>query len=388
MTTTEGAPSVWIVDPISYSGMAYTDVGQVVALQELGARPTLVGSDTWMLEPGIVPRIAVFRGTSGSRSRFRKGAGYIVSLVRLLVRIARARPQVIHWQFTELPVADVLAMLAIRLLGIPQVYTAHELLPWSARPHHRWLFARLYGVVDAVIVHNEDQRAEIIRRFAVDSKKVHVAPLGDYALFANPQLPQSRARAQLEVSDDAPVALFFGTIRPSKGLEVLLEAWAIVATKMPEAVLLIVGKPYKGLDTAKAVALIEQLGIGGSVRTRFEQVNPDDTNTYYRAADVLVLPYHEIGSSGVLRYAYNSARPVVATSVGEHVGRVIPGQTGQLVPPGDPTALADALLIVLADRRELSSMGVAAEAYAIANFHWRDPAREMLRIYTDLVNRG
>lgn len=388
VTSSETSLTVWVIDPISYSGMAYTDVGQVVALQELGARPTLVGSDRWMLEAEIVPRIAVFRGTYGSRSRLRKGAGYVASLIRLLIRIARARPQVVHWQFTELPVTDVLAMIAIRALGIPQVYTAHELLPWNARPHHRWLFARLYGLVDAVIVHNQDQRAEIIRRFAVDSPKVHVAPLGDYALFATPQLPQSLARAHIGVSDDAPVALFFGTIRPSKGLDVLLAAWALVTKKLPAALLFVVGKPYKGLDTTKTVALIEQLGIESTVRTRFEQVNPVDTNTYYRAADVLVLPYHEIGSSGVLRYAYNSARPVIATSVGEHVARVIPGQTGHLVPPGDPTALADVLLRALEDRHALGSMGVAAQAYAIANFTWREPAREMLRIYTYLVQRA
>jgi glycosyltransferase involved in cell wall biosynthesis len=384
MSSSESSPKIWIVDPISHSGMAYSDVGQIVALQELGARPLLVGSDSWMLEPDIVPRIAVFHGTHGTRSQLRKGAGYIGSLVRLLIRIRRSRPDVVHWQFTELPIADVFTMLAIRTLGIPQVYTAHELLPWSGRRHHRWLFSRIYGLVDAVVVHSEDQRAEIIRRFQVDPLKVHVAQLGDYSLFATPQLPQSEARARLGLSADPPVALFFGTIRPSKGLEVLLDAWALVARKMPEAILLVIGKPYKGFDTGKTIALIQQLGIENSVQTRFEQVNPKETNTYYRAADVVVLPYHEIGSSGVLRYAYNSARPVIATSVGEHGARVIAGQTGHLVPPGNPNALADALIDALGDRPMLRSMGEAAQVYAAANLKWLDAAKEMLRIYQDL----
>ena len=387
MSSSEYSPRVWLVDPISYSGMSYSDVGQIVALQELGARPLLVGSDSWMLEPEIVPRIAVFRGTHGTTSRLQRGARYIVSLARLLIRIRRSRPDIVHWQFTELPVADVLTMLAIRVLGIPQVYTAHDLLPWTASRPHRWLFSRLYRLVDAIVVHNEDQRAETIRRFSVDPGKVHVAPLGDYALFATPRLPESEARALLGLSGDRPIALFFGTIRPSKGLEVLLEAWALVARKMPDAILLVIGKPYKGLDTRKTIALIQQLGIEDSVRTRFEQVDPVDTNTYYRAADVLVLPYHEIGTSGVLRYAYNSARPVIATSVGEHGARVIAGQTGHLVPPGNPTALANVLLDSLGDRPKLRSMGEAAQVYAAANFKWLDPAREMLRIYEDLRRR-
>jgi glycosyltransferase involved in cell wall biosynthesis len=384
MSSSESSPTVWVVDPISYSGLAYTDVGQIIALQELGAHPLLVGSDSWMLEPEIVPRIAVFRGTHGTRSRFRKGVGYVVSLVRLLARIRSSRPHVVHWQFTELPVADVLAMLAIRFLGIPQVYTAHELLPWSSGRHHRWLFSRLYRVVDAIVVHNDDQRAEIIGRFGADPAKVNVAPLGDYAIFATPELPQAEARSRLGLAEDAPIALFFGTIRPSKGLEVLLEAWALVARRLPEAVLLVIGKPYKGLDTAKTMALIQQLGIADSVRTRFEQVDPIVTNTYYRASDVLVLPYHEIGSSGVLRYAYNSARAVIATSVGEHGARVVEGETGHLVPPGNSEVLANVLVEALGDRPRLRSMGEAAHAYAAANFKWLDPAREMLRIYQQL----
>ena len=384
MSSSQAAPTVWVIDPISYSGMAYTDVGQIAALQELGARSLLVGSDSWMLEPGLVPRLAVFRGTHGARSRLRRGAAYIASLARLLRRVRRSRPDIVHWQFTELPIADWLTMRAIRALGIPQVYTAHELLPWSAARHHRWLFSRLYRLVDAIVVHNEEQRAELLRRFNVDAAKVHVAALGDYALFATPQLPQPQARSGLALATDAPVALFFGTIRPSKGLEVLLGAWARVARELPQAILLIVGKPYKGLDPEGLIGLIDQMGIESSVRTRFEQVSPVETNEYYRAADVVVLPYHEIGSSGVLRYAYNSARPVIATSVGEHVARVLPGETGHLVPPGNPEALAQVLIGALGDRGGLEHMGERGQAYAAANFRWLDSARQMLRIYHEL----
>lgn len=388
MTGSAFAPRVWLVDPISYSGLAYTDVGQIFALQQLGARPLLVGSDSWMLEPKIVPRVAVFRGTTGRRSRIRRGAAYVVSLGRLLSRVRRSRPDVVHWQFTELPVADLLAMVAIRALGIPQVYTAHELLPWTTSRHHRRLFSWLYRLVDAVVVHNENQRAEVSRGFGVDPSKVHVAPLGGYALFTTPGLPQSEARARLGVADDVPVALFFGTIRPSKGLEVLLEAWALVAQAMPEAILLVTGKPYKGLDTGATTMQIRELGVETSVRTKFEQVDPAEANAYYRAADVVVLPYHDIGTSGVLRYAYNSARAVIATSVGEHGALVVEGETGHLVPPGDPKVLAGVLAAALGDRLRLDAMGEAARAYAAANIEWLEPARTMLGVYEALCRRA
>jgi D-inositol-3-phosphate glycosyltransferase len=379
--------TVWIIDPISYSGMVYSDVGQIVALSELGAQPLLVGSDSWMLQPGVVPRISVFRGTHGRRSRLRKGANYVASLARLLSRIRKYRPNIVHWQFMELPAADFVALKAIRWLGVPQVYTAHELLPWATSWYDRRLFSWIYNAVDAIIVHNTFQRDEMLRRFPVDALKVHVAALGDYSLFANPELRQSEARARLGLLDDSPVALFFGTIRPSKGLEVLLAAWAVVVSKMPDAILLIVGKPYKGLDPRTTVAMIQELGVEDTVRTRFEQVDPAETNTYYRAADVVVLPYHEIGTSGVLRYAYNSARPVIATAVGEHRAHVIDGKSGYLVPAANPGALADALLDSLRDRARLRVMGEAAQLYAAMTFRWLDSARDILRIYERLRNR-
>jgi glycosyltransferase involved in cell wall biosynthesis len=75
---------------------------------------------------------------------------------------------------------------------------------------------------------------------------------------------------------------------------------------------------------------------------------------------------------------------VIATSVGEHGARVVDGETGHLVPPGNPGVLADALVEALADRPRLREMGEAARAYAAANLKWLDPAREMLRIYQEL----
>jgi glycosyltransferase involved in cell wall biosynthesis len=388
MSSTDAEPTIWLVDPISFSGMAYSDVGQIEALQRLGAAPLLAGSDGWMLDREVVPRVTIFKGTHDEPSQVRKGVAYALSLARL-VRLVRARrPDVIHWQYSQLPMTEIVAMLAIRRLGSRQVYTAHELLPWTARRHHRWLFARLYNVMDAVVVHNADQREELVGGFGVDPSKVLVAPLGDYALFATPDVPQSDARRRLGLDVANPVALFFGAIRRSKGLDVLLHAWKEVAHQLPDAILVVVGKPVRGVDPDGLNALIETLGIGDQVRTVFAQVDPTDANSYYRAADVVVLPYLEIGTSGVLRYAYDSGRAVIATSVGEHVEQVIEGETGYLVPPADHVALSQRLVDALENRDQLHAMGSAARDYATANLGWIAPARTLLELYRSLGRRS
>jgi glycosyltransferase involved in cell wall biosynthesis len=279
-------------------------------------------------------------------------------------------------------------MLAIRLLGVPQVYTAHELLPWTARPYHRAIFRALYAVVDQVVAHRADQREALIRHFGVPPRRISVIALGGYAEFVRPSLTQSDARTRLGIPAGARVALFFGAIRPSKGLDVLLAAWPAVSAIIPDALLLVVGKPYKGMRVEQLDETIRGSGLAGRVRTDFRQVEPTAANDYYRAADVVVLPYDEIGTSGVLRYAYGSARAVVATSVGEHSAHVVPGETGELVPPGDPEALAQALGTVLGDTSYARALGQNGLAYASRNFAWSDSAALLLGLYRTLTERA
>jgi glycosyltransferase involved in cell wall biosynthesis len=214
---------------------------------------------------------------------------------------------------------------------------------------------------------------------------VNVIVLGNYDLFTTPDRPQPLARKQLGLPADVPIALFFGSIRASKGLEILLAAWARVVEQLPNALLAVVGKPYKRLDTSQYLSAIQELGIQKRVVVRFEQVDPDTTNNYYRAADVVVLPYHDIVTSGVLRYAYSSARPVVASAVGEHPDWVQSGETGYLVPPRDPQALATALISVLRDRAAAEEMGRRALAYGRANFDWYASAARTAATYTRVV---
>ena len=130
----------------------------------------------------------------------------------------------------------------------------------------------------------------------------------------------------------------------------------------PDGWLLIVGRPLRG--TTLPTAVDEGLDL------RPGTVSPEEANDYYVAADVVVLPYDEVTTSGVLRYAFTVARPVVSTAVGEMPAHVRDGQTGWLVPAADPQALADALVDALANRDKAVELGRHAQAYARDTFDW------------------
>ena len=266
------------------------------------------------------------------------------------------------WQYLEIPIADAVALLAIKAQGSKTVFVAHELKPWSSGRLATAIRRRVVTSSDLVLVHRDADANDLQALYGIDRSRIVVAEHGDYRDFVDPMLTQSAARTRVGLTVDEPVALMFGALRPSKGLQVLLEAWPNVRQRVPMARLLIVGRPLRGTTLPTAVHQGLDLRPG--------TVSPEVANNYYVAADVVVLPYDEVTTSGVLRYAFTVARPVVSTAVGEMPAHVRDGQTGWLVPAADPLALADALVDALANRDQAVELGRQAQAYAREAFDW------------------
>jgi D-inositol-3-phosphate glycosyltransferase len=375
-----GSISVWIVDPIDYSGMAYYDEGLAGGLAAAGASVTIVGTERRLLPRPSDARWrhrAVFRGTSGPGSRAVRGLRYLLGLARLLRAARRGRPDAIVWEYLEIPLADLLTMQVLRHVGTTVAFVAHEVRPWSSS---RFVMAVRRSVVrgsDLVFAHGEPEADEVRRIYSMPAAKVVVTGHGDFRTFVTGSPTLEAARTRLGIPAEAPVALFFGSQRPSKGLALLLDAWPLVRAGLPDALLVIAGRVSGG---GAACTLPEGVDL------RTGTVPPDLTNAFFAAADVVVLPYDRITTSGVLRHAYSAGRPVVATAVGELVRHVVPGQTGWLTAPGDPADLARATVEALADRSATAVMGVKAAEYGRRAFDWDVVGRvalHALRAITD-----
>lgn len=381
------ALSVWLVDPIGYTGLAYYDVGLANGLVRLGVDVTIVTSEAWLLDRFTTTArvVKIFRGTH-SGARFFKGLRYLASLVRLLIAVVAHRPDILHWQYHEVPILEALTIAVLRILGVSQVYTAHELLPWNPAPWDRRVFRLTYRMVNRVMVHREDEANVLASEFGVARHRVVVVGHGAYEDFATPEMDREAARANLDLPASAPIALFFGSIRPSKGLDVLLDAWPLVVRRLPDAVLCVVGKLLNPSASDAFRAVADRAGPD-TVRLDFRQVSPHEANLWYAAADVVVLPYRDIVASGVLRYAYSSSRPVVATMVGELPTLVREGETGHLVPPNVPDALADALVHLLSDRALSAELGGNALRYARRELSWYDPCVHTAKVYREILRQ-
>ncbi|HEX9156654.1 MAG TPA: glycosyltransferase, partial [Syntrophales bacterium] len=138
------------------------------------------------------------------------------------------------------------------------------------------------------------------------------------------------------------VALFFGVITPYKGLEVLLRATAALRSGQGPVKLIIAGKVDKGFETywEALQALMETHDLKGLLVERIGYIPDGDVEVYFKAADVLVLPYKHIYQSGVLFLAFHFGLPVIASDVGSLREYVTEDRTGFVCRPEDPDDLA------------------------------------------------
>jgi glycosyltransferase involved in cell wall biosynthesis len=222
----------------------------------------------------------------------------------------------------------MIAMLRRRTRVILQCHNVGDKEPAAWK---RWLTNRVLRRADALVTHAQTEADEAWtrsggRRIVKTFLPVH--ELGG----AIPS--RAEARAALKIDPDANVALFFGHIRPFKGLDIALRAWRELSS---DVLLIVAGEPWW-----EKKAEYEQLAVQSNVRFDFRFIPDADVATFFAAADVVLAPYRIEAQSGVALTAFHFARPVIATTVGG-LPEIIDGSNGIVVPPEDPSALARAI---------------------------------------------
>jgi glycosyltransferase involved in cell wall biosynthesis len=230
-----------------------------------------------------------------------------------------------------------IAFLMRRLGRVPVVYVCHNVIPHERRFVDVPLTKLALGEADFLVLLSKQSESEL--KGLLPKSRYTALYHPRYSFFLKPGLTRARAREGLGVSGRA--LLFFGYVRPYKGLGVLLDAFAAFAARDDEARLLVVGEFYE--DREPYEAQIERLRMGDRVTLVDRYVSDDEVAHFFLAADLLVLPYLSATQSGVIQIAQSFGLPVVTTDVGGLPEVVEDGKTGFLVPAGDPEALAGAI---------------------------------------------
>jgi D-inositol-3-phosphate glycosyltransferase len=344
-------------------------------------------------------RFLNLRGSQRNNANFAqklvKLCRYYLSLLRY---VSRLEPKVLHilWN-NELEIFDrTILMSYLKLLGKKVTFTAHN-VNRAKRDGKDSFMNRLtlriqYRLCDHIFVHTQKMKAELCDEFGVVERAVTVIRYPINNAVPSTELTPSDAKRLLGLREDEQAILFFGKIRPYKGIEYLLEAFRLLRPDpRMNYRLILAGEPKKGSEEYLN-GIRESLAqnfVEEQVILKAQFIADEEMEWYFKAADVLVLPYKEIFQSGVLFVAYRFGLPVIATDVGSFREDIVEGRTGFLSKPGDPADLAKTIEKYFASdlysnlktrRRELMD-------YANANHSWQAVADLTRNAYAQALGR-
>jgi glycosyltransferase involved in cell wall biosynthesis len=375
--------------------------GLVSALAAKGICLDVIGSDeidSPELHTTHKLRFLNLRGSQRQDAKFaRKVWRLLVYYARLIRYAMNAKPRVFHilWNNKFEYFDRTLLLLYYKLLGKRIVLTAHNINA-GKRDSNDSCFNRLtltaqYRFVDHIFVHTEKMKSELVEDFGVWAQKVTVIPFGINNAVPDTDITSAQAKHKLGIRDSERTILFFGNIGPYKGVHFLIAAFQQIVIRNAVYRLIIAGKPRAGGD--KYLRDIQQAisrdGYGARVIQKIGYVPDEETEWYFKAADVLVLPYTEVSQSGVLFLGYSFGLPVIAADVGSLEEEIVEGKTGFLCKPCDPVDLAQTIEAYFESDlfKGLSARRQEIRTYATTRHSW-DLVAEMTREVYEKVNQS
>ena len=314
-----------------------------------------------------------------------------------LARYVLTGPRILHilWNDKFEYFDRTVLMLYYKILGKKIAFTAHNVNA-GKRDSNDSLLNRLtlkiqYRLADHIFVHTHKMKNELVEEFGVGRRAITVIPYGINNSVPDTDLTPGQAKKRLGIKDSERTILFFGNIGPYKGVEFLVAAFQKLASKRVDYRLIIAGKLRGGAEQywEDIRSTINRDVSGKHVIQKIEFIPDEETELYFKAADVLALPYTHIYQSGVLFLGYSFGLPVIATDVGCLREGVLEGRTGFLCRPRDPDELANTIETYFESDlfKELDSRRQEIRAYAKARHSW-DLVGEMTRsVYEELLGR-
>jgi glycosyltransferase involved in cell wall biosynthesis len=232
-------------------------------------------------------------------------------------------------------------------------------------------------------------RKAIETDFDVSARNISVIPFGINSTVPDTNLTPQEARRRLGLSGSQKVVLFFGNIAPYKGLEYLVEAMVSLSSSAPDYRLIIAGQPKNCVTYWQAIRRrIQSTELRSCVIERIEYVPDAETEIYFKAADVFVLPYVYIFQSGVLFLGYNFGLPVIASDVGSLREDIVEKKTGFVCKPRDSNDLAETIEIYFSSElyRHLDVRRQEIRDYAKEKYSWTKAGNMTRGVYRDLLS--
>lgn len=262
------------------------------------------------------------------------------NIVRTAHHIRRKKPDMVVIQWWH-PYFAPCYFLLTRFMGRQNVvFVCHNVFPHERFPMDKVLTRLVLKGGSHFIVHAAEEAKELTK---IQSHPDYVVtPHPTYNAFCFEGMSREQAREELSIGREEHILLFFGYVREYKGLKYLLRAMPQICRADEKVRLWVVGE--FGADSEEYFNLICELEIEDHVQVRDSYTPDREVEKYFAAADLVALPYTSATQSGIVQIAYGFTKPVVVTNVGGLPDVVEDGETGYIVEPENPKAIADAVV--------------------------------------------
>jgi len=290
----------------------------------------------------------------------------------------------LHAQWWSLPLACIyfIVCLGFRLRRRPVVFTVHNILQHGRSPAYKIITRILFKMGDHFIVHSASNMGQLAEIYKIPPERITWIPHGPLDLHVKNDLDRDSIRDSMGFDPGDRVILMFGAIRPYKGVDTALEAFAKVRHEVPEARLLIAGRLWEDWDPYER--LIRELGIADYIKTDLRYIPSEEVCSFFLVSDLVILPYKSFDSqSGIGATAISFRKPMIVTDVGGLPETV--ADQRYVVPPRNPEALARSLIECLQDPDRLAEMSAGADEIA-EKISWPVVARKTWSIYENMLD--
>lgn len=376
---------VFLYDPGNFT--PYSARALAAALAARGAAVSLIASPSLTEETAgdqqVVVRHLFYPGLASRRwaqrhPRLRqlyKALAYASGVRRTRRLLESVSPGVFHIQWSPAPSSDAGLCRWLRARGWRVLYSIEDPLLRNAAGSH----ARLMHAVDAIVTHTKAQAEALAALQPAQAHKIYVIPHGVSAQPPASAEERRQARLRLHLPDQKCVLLFFGPLKPGKGLDDLIDAVPELQRAVPDAYLVIAGEARMPLPLLED--RIAARGLTNSIEIRPWFVPGEQMPDYFRAADLTVVPRADEAAPAVVLLAMSYGCPVAATS-GGGLGEIITHDaTGFLATTGEPEHLARTLSQALSDRVRLREIGQSARLRIEQAHDWKAVAARTFELY-------
>lgn len=373
-----------MLDPSLFTGRyddslctALAGEGHAVTLMGRPMRDTdAIRPDGYRYDSAYFPLSERLRRTMGEGRAFRllKAAEYgLACAAGGIGQVKRA--DVVHMQWLPLAPADRLMLRRIKG-RVPLVHTVHNADAYHADAGVQGQgYRALLDRFDALIVHGDTTRSALLTQ-GVAAGRIHVIP------HPPMQLASASADDRAAVPDAAvPRILFFGTMRPYKGIDILIDACLKLWSAGHRFELALAGKPFMPMEPL--TTRVVQAGYADRLFTDFGFLSEGRLSAHMEKADIIAFPYRHIDSSGAFLSALHHGKAMVTSDAG--MFGQLPAGVATRSPAGNAQALGEALLPLIESAAIRQQQGARARAYGEAMGSWKDMAVATIGVYDSVL---